>query len=88
MEERMKKLEKQLAEILERVNKAEFIQWLASPCTKAILIQLQLDSEQLMYGWANGRFGKRDGLKSEGQAAYALGLAEEIKSLKDVEADD
>lgn len=86
MQDRMRRLESKIAELLEKVNKDTYIQWLSHPCTKAVLIQLELDQEEIKDNWANNRYTEGDNeAQAKGQVAYILGLDVTIRSMKEDE---
>lgn len=82
----MHKLESKIKEHLEKVNKDTYIQWLVHPCTKALLLQLELDQEEIKENWAHNRYTENDNeAQAKGQVAYILGLDVTIRSMKEDE---
>ena len=83
MEERMTKLEIQLAELLEMVNKEDHVQWLQQPLTKIIVLQLELNAVELMVGWARDNFSSGEKQEqAKGQVNFILEFIDIIKGLK------
>ena len=67
-------LEAQLEELRASISPDVWIQWRSSGPTKALMLQLDIDLEDLKDNWAKGRFNDREGVEAQGQAAYIDGL--------------
>jgi hypothetical protein len=82
MQTKIEKLESKLKEVQSRISKEAFIQWSASATTKALLLRLQIDSEDLKDCWAARHF-EDDGeeTRAQGQVAYIDELPLVIKEL-------
>ena len=79
--DRMEKIESKIQEKVTGQTHESFQQWLSHPFTKALLLQLELDGEELRNSWSLGQFSAEEQVRAQGQAFYILGLTSEIHSL-------
>ena len=77
----LEKKESKLKELQARISKSAFQQWLSSNSTKALLMQIEIDREELTEHWAAGRYNDVENQRAIGQSDYMLGLPFVIKEL-------
>ncbi len=78
--ERLQKLESLQAEELSRVPADEVQQWISMPMTKALLLQIEIDREQLKELWEQGNYpDERTDAHCRGQSEYASNIKEYIQ---------
>jgi len=75
-------LESKQTELLELASESDFVNWLSSPVTKAMFIQLEIDVENLKNNWADNAYIDEEESKAKGQAMYIKGLYELLREFK------
>lgn len=78
--ERMEQLASNQATLMEQASPDDFTNWKAHPLTKALLLKLEADSEEVRDLWSRGHFPDDTQLKAQGQAMYIMNLIEDIKA--------
>jgi len=81
MQNKLDSLESQLQETRSKISRDAFGQWLRSKSTKALLLQLAIDSEDLKDNWSRGSFSEDESIKAQGQTQYIDGLQELIHEI-------
>ena len=74
MQVKIENLENQLQEIRSKITIDTFEQWLRSKATKALILQLMVDKEELQGDWSAGSYNEEESLRAQGQAQYIEGL--------------
>ena len=82
MQDKLNKLESNQQEQLSRVTPDDFSNWLGASATKALLLQLEIDLEDLKENWVYSKYNKDEEKQARGQANYIVGLMNTIKTLK------
>ena len=88
MQTKIEQLRSKLKEAQSRISKDAFSQWTSSATTKALLIRLEIDLEDLKECWADGLFDDKKLVAAQGQAAYLSDLPYIIKALGAFEDED
>ena len=81
MQIKIDNLEHQLQEIRSKITIDTFEQWLRSKATKALILQLMVDEEDLKENWSHGTFNEEESLRAQGQSQYIIGLINIIPDL-------
>lgn len=77
MSKKLNKLESQQSEILGKVSKEDYIAWKSSAFTKALILQLQIDAQEVKDNWMSGRYGPEQVELARGAGIYADTLEHE-----------
>jgi hypothetical protein len=81
MQDKIENLENQLAELRSKITRDTFDQWLRSKSTKALILQLAIDAQDLKDNWSNGSYDEDEQLRAQGQTQYIGGLIELIREI-------
>jgi len=76
-------LQSKLKAQLDKITVEDHEQWMAHPCTKAVLLGLENDYFDLQTSWASGRYAtnEAEGHNALGQAQYIAYNREAIHSM-------
>ena len=88
MLKKIERLESQLAEVQAKISKTAFEHWLHSASTKALMLQMEIDSENILDNWKNSRYIGEEEPKARGQADYIDGLIAIFPDLRGNDNDD
>lgn len=81
MQTKLETKETALEELRSSISPDSWAQWLNCGPTKALLMQLDIDSEDLKDNWAKGRFSEVEQVKAQAQAEYIDGLPHVVRAL-------
>tara|TARA_R110000764_G_scaffold102661_2_gene188235 strand:+ start:838 stop:1158 length:321 start_codon:yes stop_codon:yes gene_type:complete len=76
-------LEQQLEKNYERIDDLKRNEWIDNPCSKLLMIQLQLDTLEIMEIWGNSGYTSEQLEASMQLNSAALGQLEAIRGISD-----
>lgn len=76
--DKIDKLDNEIQELLSTVTKEEYIQWLSSSCTKALILELAAERETIRDSWEEGDFTEESVDGTAQRSAQYLGRCQKI----------
>ena len=67
--------------MLERITPEDHSSWLASPCTKLLVLGLEYDEELLKQAWQYNRLTGDDLVRAQGVALHCEDMKEDIRHM-------